>query len=37
MTVQEMFNELIHYANYDYLLKLEDKEIKELYNSLLGD
>lgn len=36
MTHEQMFNELIHYADYDYLLKLSDAELAALYETLLG-
>lgn len=37
MTVQKMFEELIHYADYDYLTDLSDAELAALYNELIGE
>lgn len=36
MDVNDMLNDLIAYVDYQYLLNLVDKDIEELYNSLLG-
>lgn len=31
MEVNKMFNELIHYADFDYLMELNDKELIKFY------
>lgn len=36
-TYDEMFRELIHYGDYDYLAELPEDELKELYNRFFGE
>lgn len=36
-TVEEMFSELIHYGDYDYLITLDNNKLVEVYNGLFGE
>ena len=37
MTREEMFNVLIHYGDWDYLLTLTDEEMSRLYKSFFEE
>ena len=37
MNKDEMFNVLIHYADWDYLLTLTEDEMTGLYKSMFGE